>query len=710
MVAAACGTASLAAGALAVSVGGRGALVWMWIVTLLGMAIRYGEAILHGRDAGSSTPASGLVRAAAPAAAIGSVACALAIGGLWQAHQTAGLLEVGWGIAPVVGAVVLAALAAPFVLVPAARRPLFAAVPIAFVVLAFTSLYVAAEDSLVLSLAVGDAWNEALGMTPAVAGAGSGMAALAMVEGVMRGTMAGMAGIGAVRPAGHDPRTAATAMVATLAGGLTATLGALVAMTTPSEPVPIVDGELVPLERTHSRGLRPSQQVGQTIVLPTDSPLVENEHYALMLRGNPRGVALGRLDQERNAVLLPMWETAQNVDAVVFRSRDKDRAKQPAWDVRVPCTREVIDARGNQFIQLVPTDPNVEFKKLIAQAELAPQQYVVLDDFHFVAKVGRAHSNDEALGSHLAMYEVEGKDRPFNPKLHEFFRAGFRGPYAITEGERPPWGWIAKPEIVDPPGTVLDLRIVASPRGDALARMNRSGTLEAPAWKQMLEVTEVVIRHKTDPSQDIVVPVVAELDGPRVRLRSDDPKWQDFRGTSNFPDHHSMPFLRMRDVDFQAEVHGDARLDPAFAGRRTLVPLHAESEPRGPTNELPYDPHPAELVMMGMNGPVLARDGIEVVGARMQQVLPGWLRGATWLAVLVLAIAAVAAWPELVAEGRARLVGALVLAACASAGALSLAHVRVAAEVALALAVVAGAIALLAGVSRIRAQRNGPFS
>jgi len=114
--------------------------------------------------------------------------------------------------------------------------------------------------------------------------------------------------------------------------------------------------------------------------------------------------------------------------------------------------------------------------------------------------------------------------------------------------------------------------------------------------------------------------------------------------------------------------------------------------------------------MMGMHAPVLARDGTEAVGARMQAVLPGWARGAAWLAALVLAIGAVAAWPDLVAEPRGRAIELLVLAACASAGALTLAHARVLSELAVAIAIAAGSVALLLGLARIRAAARGPFS
>ncbi|HET6585422.1 MAG TPA: hypothetical protein VFG69_18315, partial [Nannocystaceae bacterium] len=622
--------------------------------------------------------------------------------------ETAGLLEVAWGLPPTLGALVLATVAAPFVLVPAARRPLFAAVPIALVVLVAAAAIAFAADGLVLSLAVGDAWNEALGLRPAISGALGGTAAIAMVEGALRGTISGMAGIGAVRPAGRHPGIAAVAMIATLAGGLVASVGALVIMTSPSEVVPIVEGDLTPLERAHSRGLRPSQQVGQTMVLPLDSPLQEGEHYALRLRSNPRGVPLGRLDQAQNAVYLPNWEVAQNADTIIFRSRDKDKQRLAAWDVRIPCTREIIEAGGVKYIQLKPTDPSIELKKLIAQAELASQQYVPLDDFSFVAKVARAQSNDASLGSHLAMFEVEGKDRPFNPKLHEFFRAGYRGPYADVDGERPPWGWVATAAITAEPGTVLDLRLPASPRGEPFARVNRAGALETPAFRELMAVTEVVVRHKSDPEEDIVVPVVAELDWPRIRLRPVDEKWDDFRGvTTSLPDHEPVPYVRVADVDFRAEVHGDARLDPAFAGRRSLVALHELGEPQGPTAELPYDPHPAELVAMGMRGPVLARDGSALVGARLQDALPGWACLAVWLAAFVLAIGAIAAWPELVAEPRGRPIELLVLTACAAAGALSSTQARVIVELAVALAVAAGAIVVLGGLARIRETIRG---
>ena len=85
-------------------------------------------------------------------------------------------------------------------------------------------------------------------------------------------------------------------------------------------------------------------------------------------------------------------------------------------------------------------------------------------------------------------------------------------------------------------------------------------------------------------------------------------------------------------------------------------------------------------------------------------------RSPAWLAALVLAIGSVAAWPDLVAAPRSRVIELLVLVACASAGALTLAHARVVSELAVAIAIAAGAVALFVGLARIRAASRGPFS
>jgi hypothetical protein len=468
----------------------------------------------------------------------------------------------------------------------------------------------------------------------------------------------------------------------------------------------IVEKDLVPLERPHSRGLRPAAPpFGQTVVLPENSPLQAGEHYGFVIRGNPRGVNFAKLDVERNAVMLPGWVVAGESHEVIFRSKDTGLNNLGSWDVRVPCNREVISNRAGEIVKLTPVNPELKFSQLIAYYELDNKPFVPLSDFHFTGKVAVAQSNDATLGEHLAMFEAEADDRPFAPDLHEFFRTGFRGPYADTGEGRPPWGFVGVAGFTAEPGTKLDLRLPASSRGEPFVRLNRVGGAEAPPWTILVGVRELVVQHETDPDLDIVIPVDPELDGFRVRLRPRDPEWADFRRLVGMAGYKKVPFVRVPDQDFVAEVHGDARLEPRFAGRTSLVPLHELGEPQGPYGEfLPYAPHPAELIANGMHGPVLARDGSAKIGGRLSDGAPSWARGLGLAALVLLGIASIAAWPVLLHEdeGQRRVIGVALAAAVVSGGLCTWAVAYGIASIGSALAIVCGGAAVLSRLGAIR--------
>ncbi|HWB74423.1 MAG TPA: hypothetical protein VG755_05700 [Nannocystaceae bacterium] len=696
-VAAVCGIASLGAGALAIEIAGPGALVWMWIVVLLAMAVRVAEATLV---TGATTPAKvelspGLRRAWWLAALVAAAATI----GVLQGRETGALLEHAWGTAPLAAAICFAIVALPFATLPVARRILLATVPWAILATVVALGILVMGDSLVLSFAIGDAWNQAFGVGQAATGATAGGVAIALAEGARAATIGGGVLHGAASP---EHRRAS--MIAPLVGiGVIATIGALVAMTEPAR-ASITEPDMVPLERPHSRGLRPAA-LGQTVVLPADTTLADGEHYGFVVRGNPRGVNLGKLDLERNLVLLPAWSISGETHEVVFRSKDKEKAKLASWDVRVPCTREIVQARGGDALKLTPVNPDLQFKQLIAYYELDRQPYVPLGDYHFVGKVAKAESPDKALGVHLAMFEPDRADRENAPELHEFFRAGYRGPYADTGEERAPWGFVGVEGFSAQPGTRLDLRLPANPRGEPFVRLDRTGGVEGPAWPFLMQVRELVVQHETDPEQDIIVPVKVELDGFRTRFRPDNADWTDFRKLGKMDGYRKVPFVRVGDVDFPAEVHGDARLETRFKGRVAIVPLFEPTEPQGPHGEfLPYPPHPGELVAMGMHGPVIARDGSARIGGRMIDEAPSWARMLGVLALFLLGLASVAAWPVLLHRdgGMQRMIGIALAIAAAVGGACTWTLAYGIASVGAALAVLVGGIAVLAKLGAIR--------
>ncbi len=712
LLAVGCGAGGLGAGALAVQWGGRGAVVWMWIAMLLAMGWRFAEGVLRASMSPAPDQAAQPAKAGAVARvwSFATIAAALATAGIFGGQQTGELLEHTWNIPALQAAIGFGVAAAIAVTVPAARRIILMAVPVALVAWLIVALMLMFADDLVLSLALGDAYNEAFGVRPVLTGAVIGGVSHALAEGVLAASLSGAIGQGAVQP-----RSARAAMLAPLCSiGLVASLGALVVTTEPAL-VSLSSASPVPLELHHSRGLRPSQQVGQTVVLPSDSPLVAGETYGFMVRSNPRGMAFGpRLDAEKNAVILPAWQVTENTTEVVFRMREKDPlAKIASWDIHVPCTREVFPGGngGPPVLVLKPVNPDLELKKLIAYYELNPQPYVPTADFHFVGKVARAQSPDETLGDHLAMYEAEGADRLFNPKLHEFFRAGYRGPYAETEEQRPPWGLIAPAGFDHELGEVLDLRMVASPRGEPFVRLNRTGGVEAPPWDLLTSVRELVVQHVTDPELDIVIPVTAKLDGFRLRFTAKDEAWADFRKLAKMPEYRPTPFVRVRDVDFVGEVHNDARLAPEHAGRRTIVPHHLLAEPQGPYGEvLPYKPHPIELVVAGMQGPVVARDGAARIAGRLAEGGPRWAGHLTALAMLVLGVGGIVGSSGALGQDASsrRTIGLAIAAAASLGGAAPWLVAQSTAAVMSALAILAAAAFVLANLGRIRQASKTP--
>ncbi len=655
---------TITAAVLAVTVAGPGALVWMWIAAALGMALHFGEAKL----------ARGAVRAGRAAmpgwATAGLLAVALLAGGLWQGSQSGVLLEATFALPAVFGAAAIAVIALVATRVPMATALAVRWLPLlglaAFTVVAGA---VIAQDPLAVQLSLGDAINEAFGLQSATAGTVGGALSALIAQGMMRAVSAADLGIGAAAAAvtvdadeGLDPDDAGASVmwIPLVVVGVLSTLAALVIMGGGPE-APLADPHLQPLERPTSRGLRPSKDVGQTIVLPASTTMKKGEQYAMLLRADPRGHKIAKLLDKENAVILPSWAIAGDVDTVVFRARSPQRADQAAWDVAVPCNRELFGGQGEAptFVRLTPKDPELDFKKFAAFYELDPAPYVVVSDAHFVGAVAMANSPDEALGEHLAMFEYRGPDAAFNPRLHEFFRNQFRGPYPdpAQPQDTPPLAFIADPMLDDAKvGDRIDLELRPDPRGIDILRVNRVGQIEAPPWHSLMDLHEVVLRHAEDPAKDVFIPVAARLDGKRIRLDALDPKWKDFRPVAN-DDAFTGPYAVLPAVAFEAEVHTDTRLPPAAKGRRSLVPIHDDVLPRGPQERALYAPHPAELIAAGFSAPFHTRADPRALVRRVEDGVPRWGGPVLGVAILLLAASTTIGWSLLIREPARRLLG-----------------------------------------------------
>lgn len=230
------GTGNIVGVAIALTLGGPGAIFWMWVVAFLGMATAFVEATLGQlfkvrSDDGSfrGGPAFYIQRGlgSRPAAVLFAVLLIFAFGfafNMVQANTISDALSSGHGVSASWTAVGLMALAAP-VLFGGVRRiasvagvllPIMAA---AYVLLALVivALNVTEVPRVLLQIVEG-----AFGIDEAVAGTAGGILA-ALLNGVRRGLFSNEAGMGSA------PNTAATATVSHPAKqGLVQSLGVFV--------------------------------------------------------------------------------------------------------------------------------------------------------------------------------------------------------------------------------------------------------------------------------------------------------------------------------------------------------------------------------------------------------------------------------------------------------------------------------------------------
>lgn len=662
LLAASTSVGALGSAVAAITLGGPGALVWMWITALLGIGLLFAETKLARADVASGKPSQPTWKG------VLVLLLALVAGGAWQGQQIATVFDAASLETSSLGGV-SAAVALALILwsYRASHKWTVVLVPLAALVGVMSlALSAALDDPLALQFALGDAMNHAFGLQAAAAGTVGGTLATVIAHGTMRAVTTANLGAGAAAAAStHDEdaqpadATAASMMwIPLVSVGLGSTTVALAMLTAPAD-VPLTASALYPLEMHESRGLRASQKVGQIIVLPEDTKLEERNRYAMTLRSDPRGHAMAKGIAQENAVILPAWTIAKTVDRVRFRAREPNLAKRASWDVEVPCNRETFGGEGGapEFVKLTPIDPSVEFSKLVQLYELDAKPYINVSDFDFIGTVARANSPQD--GEHLAMFEHRDDNTPFNPRLHEFYRNAFRGPYPTTPRDPDagpmPWTFVAAEDFQGEIGDVVAVEFRPDPRGLDAVRVNRVGTAEAPPWRSMLDVHELVVRHETDPAQDERIPVAARLDGHRIRFDVLDPRWEDFRKL-DADETRSGPYVVMPAARFEFEVHSDQRLPPQAKGRYALVPLNTDPVPRGPQERQLYDPHPSELIAAGFQGPYRPRD-LGTLARRVETTSPKWGAKLFALFVVVLGASTALGWALLIRAPARQLFG-----------------------------------------------------
>ncbi len=685
------GFAGVVAALLAIGLGGPGALLWLVLASLAGAAIQQVEARLRGslyRDELSArTGPIGQVLAVAHGLA--ATLAALTAGALLHTQQASEAVRTAAPIAPWVVGLTLVALT-----LGALRGPGRWLGPVALLALA---VHVALMLLLLagggLSPVLGDMFSQALGGEAALAGA---LAAAA--QGVLRAAVAGSAG-----GLGHAVVPGARAWLGPLVTAAVALLTGLAALaggwTTPQ----VVTGrELVSLERHLRDGLAPSEY-GQLITLPADSGLVEGQRYAMVLRADPRGHRYGEVFRDENIVAAPAWAFTSTVDTVILRDKDPARSKNPAYDLRIPVRRELVETKVGPFIKLHPIDPTFNIRQRMTARNLEGP-FLNVDDFHFVGGVARGFRLQG--GEHLSMFEEpRAADAPRNPALRDFIAFNYTGPF--PDGPAPPLALTAPVAGGLTPGQRVHLRMDPPDRGLELGFINRLGRLEVPPWDFLAAASTAVLRHRDDPSRDRTISVRSSLVFGRLQFESPD---IDLEKLATLLPEHSGPHLQPPAYTFVAEVHRGARLPGTLAETElAVIPEHPQAAPVGNPGPGLYHPHPGEVLLTGMQGPTLAEDATGMLVRGLGQRLGPAAAGLGAGALLLLALAGLVYWLQAGLRAAPQVFGArpeigfiLAFVACVALGtSLELAPLLRLTDAVAAVAVLLGVARLLAYLPRV---------
>jgi Na+/alanine symporter len=739
-LAASVGMGSIGGSILALELGGPGAIAWMWVASLLGMALIYAEVLfaarwrrkLEGREQAGTvyamadgipalrlraldwlgTPELLSGRTLALAFALLFMVFAVAAGSMLQTQQSAVLLEVlGADRWMVVGFLVAAA--AIGMLVPKLRTFVVALGPVAVALYVLATILLIARSPGDVGVAFASIFaGFRVDAGPIAGGVAGGTVLMAMQAGFLRATLATEAGLGS---AGFTPQAdtakqpaeaAAAAMLAPLLSGIVIpTLTVLVTLVStpwvgqrldePGERLLAADGreaddaelaELAavfakgdltklasaerqrvaalwaPLERPQSRGTAASLQAGQTLVLPVDAMAPEGstgepgllaEHvYPMVMRASPRGMKMPISEDDKNSILLLYAEETAVIREIVFRDRNAERGKYAAYDLRIPVENRIYEAAGRKFVRLTPTgDIDLEL-----MSRLKDGPYVVYGDFHFEARVVKMFQTD--WGVHHALIEaVPDPGRPLNLRTAVSSNA-FRGPYYDNGEARAPLAMVAREEFAAPIGARIELEYRPPSRGMTFGNLLTSGELVTPPWRFLAETKVVVVRHNTDPLQDMLIPVTSKLIDGTLRFVSARKDIADFSKVDRWA-NYTGPYLLPPSYRFEVEVHSGARfptsntylsrlglernsLTGPLSDRRTLVAVHPLGEPQGSHGEL-YDPHPAEVAPF-MDGPWVAGEGLARVGWASRMTIEPGNQLLLSISVLLLALTTMIAW------------------------------------------------------------------
>ncbi len=280
----------------------------------------------------------------------------------------------------------------------------------------------------------------------------------------------------------------------------------------------------------------------------------------------------------------------------------------------------------------------------------------------------------------------------------------YYGPF-LNSGEPPPPDALAAPIRTDVNvGDRVRLRLDAPARGLDLGFVNRLGELEVPAWDLLQAASFAVLRHRSDPAQDIRVAVRSRVAFGRLRFTSPDLSFEDL--ATSHPEHTG-PFLQPPDYHFAVEARQGTRLPGKLAAdHQAWVPLHPQPTAIGNPGTSVYTPHPGEVLLTDMAGPFFDEHALGPLVRATQSRLGPAAAVTTVVALVLLALAGLLQWLHAGRAAAHHIFGAgtgvtvIFLAAATLGPSLSLATVLPIAEVAIGIAVVLGLTRLLAGLPR----------
>ena len=212
-MAATIGVGNIAGVATAIGIGGPGALFWMWMTGLVGMATKYSEGLLgvkyrqlDAKGEQSGGPMYYLTngiggfwgKTLGIAFALFGAIAAFGIGNMVQANTAAAQLEATWNISPTWSGLVMAIFAAAVILGGIKSIARFAAsvVPLMCVLFILSNLLVLAVFAERLPDALAMVFTDAFSGTSAAGGFAGSAVILAIQMGVARGIFSNESGLG----------------------------------------------------------------------------------------------------------------------------------------------------------------------------------------------------------------------------------------------------------------------------------------------------------------------------------------------------------------------------------------------------------------------------------------------------------------------------------------------------------------------------------